>query len=321
MVRRPAVLARLAQELHRVDRLVLLGDVIELMERRATRAMALAEPVMRELAAALPSHGEVLIVPGNHDRPLIRPWLRQVRPELSLDTFVPCDATPALARVCSWLSPHRVEVRYPGVWLGEGVWATHGHYLDRHLFPESAVGIARGLLRRPARDVATPLDYERSQRPSTASVTGVLPRWVQAGVEDLAELIRASTMPGVRRRLLNRRIAPLTSMLLGVQMRRASIPALARVVQRLEVQADWVVFGHVHRAGPLLGEDPREWVGPGGSPQVLNAGSWLYEPLLVHRATPPHPYWPGGAVLIDSHDRPRAIGLLDDLDEQALVSR
>ena len=40
------------------------------------------------------------------------------------------------------------EVRYPGVWLSEGVWATHGHYLDRHLLPEAAFGIARGLLGR-----------------------------------------------------------------------------------------------------------------------------------------------------------------------------
>jgi hypothetical protein len=44
----------------------------------------------------------------------------------------------------------------------------------------------------------------------------------------------------------------------------------------------------------------------------------VYEPLLVHRARPPHPYWPGGAVLLEPGADPRAIGLLDDLDEHAL---
>jgi hypothetical protein len=46
---------------------------------------------------------------------------------------------------------------------------------------------------------------------------------------------------------------------------------------------------------------------------VLNTGAWLYEPLLVHRASPPHPYWPGGSVLLEPGMEPRAVGLLDDL--------
>jgi hypothetical protein len=39
---------------------------------------------------------------------------------------------------------------------------------------------------------------------------------------------------------------------------------------------------------------------------------------LVHRATPPHPYWPGGAVLLHDGSEPRAIGLLDHLDAAVL---
>jgi hypothetical protein len=107
-------------------------------------------------------------------------------------------------------------------------------------------------------------------------------------------------------------------MLLGIQMRRASIPALARVAHRLGVDADWVIFGHVHRCGPLAGDDRRRWRGPGGSPLIANTGSWVYEPLLVHHVTPPYPYWPGGAIkLVDGHE-PEAIGLLDHLDAAAL---
>ena len=101
-------------------------------------------------------------------------------------------------------------------------------------------------------------------------------------------------------------------------MQRASIPALARVVQRLGVDADWVMFGHVHRLGPLPGDEPQQWRGPGGRPRIVNTGSWCYEPLLVHRARPPHPYWPGGAVLLEPGNEPRAVGLLDDLPEPLL---
>ena len=125
-------------------------------------------------------------------------------------------------------------------------------------------------------------------------------------------------MPRVPRLVLHPRFAPLLATVLGAQMSRASIPALARVVYRLAVDADWVVFGHVHRLGPLPGDRPLQWQGPGGRPRIVNSGSWVYEPLLVHGAAPPHPYWPGGAVLIDSDDDPRAVGLLDELDAAAL---
>ena len=241
---------------------------------------------------------------------------------LALDTSIPADATPALARIASWLRPARVRLHYPGVWLSDGVWASHGHYLDRHLLPEAAFGIARGLLGRLPRDDAAPLDYEEAGGPSLTRLESLLTRWLPLPLavvtDDVAELLRAATMPGVERRLLSRRFAPLTALLLGAHMRRAAIPALARVVHRLGVEADWVVFGHVHRCGPLAGDDPQPWCGPGGRPRIVNSGSWVYEPLLLHRASPPHPYWPGGAILLEEGAEPRAIGLLDHLDAAAL---
>jgi UDP-2,3-diacylglucosamine pyrophosphatase LpxH len=318
VLRHPQPQARLLEALDGVDRLVLLGDAIELMEGRQQRALEIAEPVLRAVGERLGAERAVTIVPGNHDGPLVRSWVRERGRSLAPSTDVPTDATETLARVASWLAPARVSVNYPGVWLSARVWATHGHYLDRHLLPVSAYGIGRGLIGRPPQTGATPLDYELARRPSASRLGGSLPLPIASLLNDLAELIRAATMPRVRRGLLTPWLAPLTSRLLGLQMRRASIPALARVVHRLGIDADWVVFGHVHRLGPLADDDPLVWTGPGGRPRIANCGSWLYEPLLVNRATAPHPYWPGGAILLDDDGDPRAVGLLDDLGPVAL---
>lgn len=322
VLHRAAPLDRLVRTLAEVDRLVLLGDVVELPEGPEHRALMQAEPVLRALGEALGPGAEAVVVPGNHDRGLIRSWIKRSAGNLTVDTRVPIDATPELHRLASALAPARVTVSYPGVWLDDGVWATHGHYLDRHLLPESAVGIARGLLGRLPRDGATPEDYERAGGPSLTRIETfllrVLPRRLAAIVEDVTELARAATMPLAPQRFLHPRMARLTAWALGTQMRRASMPALARVVHRLRIEADWVLFGHVHRLGPLPNDRPLDWQGPRGTPRMLNTGSWVYEPLLVHNARPPHPYWPGGAVLIEEGEAPRAVGLLDELPTDVL---
>jgi UDP-2,3-diacylglucosamine pyrophosphatase LpxH len=322
VLRSPAPREALLATFDDIDRLVLLGDLVELLEGRPREAMEVAEPVLRAIGARLGPGREVVVVPGNHDAAFVRPWLRDHEMPRTVDDRVPPDATPMLAALTSWLTPARVRVRYPGVWLSARVWATHGHYLDRHLLPESAFGLARGLLGRLPRDGATPLDYEEAGGPSVTRLEALATRWLPrplaALADDVAELMRAVTMPGAPHRLLHRRWAPLTALALGIQMRRASMPALGRVVHRLGVDAEWVVFGHVHRCGPLDGDAPQRWCGPGGWPRIVNTGSWVYEPLLVHRATPPHPYWPGGAVVLDDDGDPRAVGLLNGLSAAAL---
>jgi hypothetical protein len=322
VLRRALALDALLGALDGVERLVLLGDVLELLEGRPRRVMEVAEPVLRAVGARLGEGREVVVVPGNHDAALVRPWLLLRGVPSTVDAEIPADATPLLERAVSWLKPAHIRVQYPGVWLSDRVWATHGHYLDRHLLPEAAFGIARGLLGRLPRDGAVPVDYERAGGPSLTRLEALLTRWLPrplaAMFDDLAEVLRAATMPGFPQRMLSHRIAPLTARVLGAQMQRASIPALARVVHRLGVDAEWVIFGHVHRCGPLADDDPQTWRGPGGRPRIVNTGSWVYEPLLVHRATPPHPYWPGGAILLEDRGEPRAIGLLDHLDAASL---
>jgi UDP-2,3-diacylglucosamine pyrophosphatase LpxH len=323
VLRRREALDPLLAALDDVERLVLLGDIVELAEGRPHRAMEVAEPVLRAIGGRLGGEREVIVVPGNHDRAFVRPWLRTHGIPAEVDATIPLDATPGLARLTSWLAPAGVRVHYPGVWLSDRVWATHGHYLDRHLLPEAAYGIARGLLGRLPRDGATPADYERAGGPSVTRLETLLTRWLPRPLaeltDDVAELMRAFTMPIIPRRLFGHHIAPLNSMLLGMQMRRASIPALARVVHRLGVDAGWVIFGHVHRCGPLPGDDLRQWVGPGSRPRIVNTGSWVYEPLLLHRGSPPHAYWPGGAIRLEDDGDPKPIGLLDHLDAKLLA--
>ena len=317
MLQRRGPLEALLARLDTVDRLVLLGDIVELFGVSPRTAIDTAAPILREIGARLGGDRQVVLVPGNHDRPLVRNWIRERGSGLEPDAVVPATASPLLEQVVSLLGPASVEVRYPSVWLADRVWATHGHYIDRHLMPISAWGVLRGGRRAAALAPASPFDYERSGRVHLSPAMRWLPRPLAAAVEDVADVARAATMPRLERHILRRSIAPMTSRVLGVQVWRHSLPALARVADQLGVEADTIVFGHVHRAGPLERDDPRRWRGSDGRPVFLNTGSWLYEPLLVHRARPPHPYWPGGAVVLDDSG-PRAVGLLDGLDASQL---
>jgi hypothetical protein len=196
------------------------------------------------------------------------------------------------------------------VWLSDGVWATHGHYLDHHLIPDAPIGV----LRPSRRDAVatTAYQYEHlhqiGRRSREALPARLAARPVATVVDGLAA--RAHVVPKL---MVSTGLAPVTAKLLDVQMRRATVPAMARVVARLGIGADWVLFGHVHRRGPLADEP---W--PSVGPRLVNTGAWLYERLLVDRAVAPHPYWPGGAVLLEDGEPPRTVGLLDDLGAEEL---
>ena len=96
---RPEPRRRLLAALDSVERLVLLGDTLELLEGRPHQAMQVAEPVLRELGTQLGPDREVIVVPGNHDALLIRGWARDLGAQLHLDARVPHAVTPALARM------------------------------------------------------------------------------------------------------------------------------------------------------------------------------------------------------------------------------
>ena len=103
------------------DRLVLLGDVLELRHGPERDALRAAQQPLTDLGAALAPGIEVVIVPGNHDHHLLSAWFeRRDRtgppPPLELETEVDLREGDPLSRVAAWLSPASVRIAYPGVW-------------------------------------------------------------------------------------------------------------------------------------------------------------------------------------------------------------
>src|SRR5690242_19318356 len=139
LLRWPEVRAKLLAALDGVDRLVLLGDVLELRHGPARDALAAASAVFAELGRELGPDRELVLVAGNHDHALVEPWLAQrgevVEPEpLGLEQLLePAEVSRAYGRIAQWAQPARTLVAYPGLWLREDVYAIHGHYLDSHL--------------------------------------------------------------------------------------------------------------------------------------------------------------------------------------------
>ena len=77
MLRTGRALPPLLEALPQFDRLVLLGDVIELRQGPLHAAMAAAAPVLQKIGAALGPERQVVIAPGNHDHRLAAPWLER----------------------------------------------------------------------------------------------------------------------------------------------------------------------------------------------------------------------------------------------------
>src|SRR5688500_17448162 len=61
-----AALEPLLAALEDIDRLVLLGDVVELRQGPAAEALEAARPVLEAIGAAMAGR-EIVLVPGNHD--------------------------------------------------------------------------------------------------------------------------------------------------------------------------------------------------------------------------------------------------------------
>src|SRR5271165_6744683 len=169
LLRRPELRAPLLDALSRVDRLVLLGDVLELRHGPPRDAMAAARPVFEDLGRALEGR-ELVITAGNNDHSLVEPWLArrgeiEEPPPLAVEQILdPASVSPMVERIAQWALPARVSVVYPGLWVRPDVYAMHGHYLDCHLtvptLERLSVAAMSRVLGRPAERFGSVEDYE-----------------------------------------------------------------------------------------------------------------------------------------------------------------
>lgn len=180
LLRRPAIRAALLGELadSGIDRLVLLGDVLELRHGPPHEALEGSRAFFEDLGRALGRDRELVIAAGNHDHLMVGAWLdrralHEPAPEpLGLEQRIePAEASPLLARIAQWAAPARVSVAYPGLWVAPGVYAMHGHFLDAHLtiptLERIGVGAMGRLLERRPSDPAfgSVEDYEAVTAP------------------------------------------------------------------------------------------------------------------------------------------------------------
>jgi hypothetical protein len=182
VLRRPEIRARLLAELTGIDRLVLLGDVLELRHGPRHAALAAARPFFEELGHAFADR-EVVVLAGNHDHALVEPWLEH-RGEspgtvpLQLEQRIEAPAASTmLAQLAAWAAPAHLTAAYPGLWVRSDVYATHGHHLDCHItvptLERLGIGAMGRIMRRPADAFACPDDYEAVTTPVFAWIDAI----------------------------------------------------------------------------------------------------------------------------------------------------
>jgi hypothetical protein len=379
VVRRPELRPRLVEAVRGADRLVLLGDIFELRERSLVGALALALPLLEELAGALAGEREIVLVPGNHDHALVGPLCASIGSKGGLRSLEhrlrPAPGHP-LARLASDLAPARLEFAYPGLWLTDGVYATHGHYIDVHspvpMVECLAIALSARLRGGPPGLGSTPVDYERVVSPVYMASTTIgrgqsLGRGRAGGISmglyerltrrmpdvergggiglshgagadkgDSAPAVPRSTPPPadlgdhVLRRAIPSAVAVLNRLGLGPfapdisghALRRAGLQAMADVVHRLDIEAEYVVFGHTHRPGPLPTDGDDDWTVPArrGRPptRLINTGSWVYQPFFLATRPSDSPYWPGRCVVVEDGSAPSVLHPLADAGHDEL---
>ncbi|HEX5988701.1 MAG TPA: metallophosphoesterase [Solirubrobacterales bacterium] len=319
----------LLEEIAGADRVVLLGDVVELRNLPVGPSLARARPFFEDLGEAL-GDAEVILVPGNHDHRLAEPLLDQLSVDgapLDLEHRHVPDAGPA-AMIDGRLGAARLQVAYPGVWLRDDVYATHGHYMDAHLTLPRAECVAAATMVRlsgplPAR--ATPADYERVLRPLYGFAYGlaqVLPikrrrngpferAWeVLAGEEERRTLGTRAARAGFPVAIggLNRLLrAGFEPDVRPPAIFRSGVEAATELAVRLGVDDVHVITGHTHRGGPL--PDEPEWPLPRGG-RLHNTGSWVFSSAFHQPGTPPNSYWPGTVTWLEGDEPPRRVRLL-----------
>jgi hypothetical protein len=325
----------LLDEIAAADRLVLLGDVLELRELPLPVVLDAARPFFEELGEAIAGR-PVLLLPGNHDHRLAEPLLERLALEgrpLDLEERA-LPAGEAATRIAVWLGGAELELAYPGAWLREDVYATHGHYMDCHMSLPRLECIAAAAAMRAfgaPPSPAGPADYERVLRPlygfsfSLAQVR--LARRASRPSERAWQTISGANGSGGRTRRAALRAAIGAGIPAGIwgvnrllradfdadisagAISHSGIAAATELARRLGIGAAHVIAGHTHRGGPW--DRDAEWPLPGGG-RLHNTGSWVFSSAFHHPGTPPGPYWPGSVTWLEGDAPPRRVRLLLD---------
>lgn len=322
------------------DRLVLLGDALELRELPLATVLASAEDFFKEVGEAMAGR-QVLLVPGNHDHRLAEPLLEKLAlagEPLGLEHHAEPSGEVA-ERIATWLGEATLEFAYPGIWLREDVYATHGHYMDCHMTLPRLECIAAAATMRTLRQLPErpePADYERILQPVYGFTYGL----AQGGVARRAArpseriwksvasangsagpirraAIRAAIPAGIWgiNRLLRADFDPSLS---TTSISNSCIGAATELAGRLQLGAAHTITGHTHRGGPHDGE--AEWPLPGGG-HLHNTGSWVFASAFHHPGTPPGPYWPGMITWLDEEGPPRRERLLLERSREDLLDK
>ncbi|HSR94882.1 MAG TPA: metallophosphoesterase [Solirubrobacterales bacterium] len=318
----------LLEELDGAERLVLLGDVLELRELPLATVLKTARPFFEELGEAM-ANCSVVLVPGNHDHRLAEPLLEQLAlagEPLGLERRA-APSGEAIEQVAAWLGDAELEIAYPGIWLRDDVYATHGHYMDCHMrLPKlECIAAAASMRALSLPERPEPADYERVLRPVYGLTFGL----AQGGGAGRAarpserawKAISSRNGKGNRARRAALRAAVPASVWGINRLLRADfdadfstgslshsgIAAATELAQRLDIQAAHTITGHTHRAGPEEGD--AEWALPGGG-RLHNTGSWIFASAFHHPGTPPGPYWPGTVTWLEDSGPPQRKHLL-----------
>jgi hypothetical protein len=330
VARRADALERLVGALAAADRIVLLGDVLELRERPLAPMLELVRPLFERLGEATAGKS-LTLVPGNHDHSLADPWLAPARlagRQLGAENEWPVEPGerhgPA-GIIASWLPGTALTLAYPGLCLRPGIYATHGHYLDVHLTVprlESIAASAMARLTGRRTDIDSADDFEAVLAPLYGFYAGLAQGASTAALERGSRMSRLVwsratgdgspgrlllgriTIPAAVAALNRLRIGPFNAELTGPELRRAGLSAMGRVAETLAPDAEHVVFGHTHRAGPLPGDDDAEWATLSGR-RLWNAGTWYHERAFVSDRDEDNPYWPGTVLWLGPDGPPR----------------
>ncbi|MDA0185291.1 metallophosphoesterase [Solirubrobacter phytolaccae] len=343
LLRRPDLQEPLLEALDGVDRLVILGDGLELREAAHRDAADIAVPFFAAVGKRLGPDKDFVVTSGNHDHGLAAGWIDarlQSEPAGFLSLEQHFDAHGPLARrLAEAAQPARLEFAYPGLWLRDDVYAFHGHYADAHATVPTFERVLVGAMAKwiaPLPDPATPDDYEAVLSPLYAWLNALTQRAdhsiVAKGGGASSRSYRALTSERTPRSLALKTgyrgavrtlnaigLGPLQSSLSPTALRRGYLSGISEVIRRLELDAAHVIWGHSHRSGPWPTDDLAEWTVNGT--RIHNTGSWTYQPHFLTPEPNGSPYWPGTAILVEDTGPPRLLRLLGERTHEELRPR